>query len=557
MAPTSADAVAVAMASATESYVPAQPDGTLLDLTVGDLLRGQAVALPDVVGVTAVAAGGALGTSWTRAELLADAERLALSLTTRFEPGERVVVWAPNVGRWLLMEYACALAGLVLVTANPSFQAGELRYVVEQSGSVALFHVASHRGNPMTAIAQEACEGLARVREIVDLDDDDQLYATGDRPAGLPVVAPGDPAQIQYTSGTTGFPKGAVLSHDSLVNNARLFAERALTDGNSVYANFMPLFHTAGCATGALGSLQAGCRMLLIEQFDADALALRIETERVTNFFAVPTILVALLDSLEQQPRDVGSLVAITTGGAPVSPELVERVRIQLGCHLLTAFGQTEASPMITLNHTDVSADHIASSAGQPLPLTEVSIRTAREDGAAGVATSVVPVGEVGEICARGYGVMIGYNDNPDATAAAIDDEGWLHTGDLGTLDEQGFVRITGRVKDMLIRGGENHFPAEIENALLEHPTVAEVAVVGLPDPKWGEVIGAFVRTVGDEPIDVDALRAHCREVLSPQKTPNVWEQLKEFPLTGSGKIQKFAIRDDYLNRGATEGDDR
>lgn len=533
----------------TESYVPAQPDGTLVDFSVGDLLRSQAAALPNTVAVTAMAADGALGQSWTHAELLADAERLALSLTTRFEPGERVVVWAPNVPRWLLMEYACALAGLVLVTANPSFQAGELRYVLEQSGSVALFRVASHRGNPMVAIAREACEGLGLVREIVDLDDDDQLYATGDRTAGLPVVAPADPAQIQYTSGTTGFPKGAVLSHHSLVNNAGLFAARALINSDSVCANFMPLFHTAGCASGALGSLQAGCRMLLIEQFDADALALRIETERVTNFFAVPTILVALLESLEQQPRDVESLVAITTGGAPVSPELVERVRSGLGCHLLTAFGQTEASPMITLNHTDVSADHIASSAGQPLPLTEVSIRTAREDGAAGVATSVVPVGEVGEICTRGYGVMIGYNDNPDATAAAIDDEGWLHTGDLGTLDEQGFLRITGRVKDMIIRGGENHFPAEIENALLEHPAVAEVAVVGLPDPKWGEVIGAFVRTVGDEPIDVDGLRAHCREVLSPQKTPSVWEQLKEFPLTGSGKIQKFAIRDDYVSR--------
>ncbi len=541
----------------TESYVPAQPDGTLLDLSVGGLLRRQATDVGDAEAVTAVADDGALGQSWTHAELLADAERLALSLTTRFEPGERVVVWAPNVPRWLLMEYACALAGLVLVTANPSFQVGELRYVLEQSDSVALFHVASHRGNPMAAIAREVCEGLERVRVVVDIDADDQLFAVGGRPAELPVVAPRSAAQIQYTSGTTGFPKGAVLSHHNLVNNAGLFAERALINRDSVCANFMPLFHTAGCASGALGSLQAGCRMLLIEQFDADALAMRIETERVTNFFAVPTMLVALLESLEQRPRNIESLVAITTGGAPVSPELVERVRSRLGCHLLTAFGQTEASPMITVNHTDVSADHIASSAGQPLPLTEVSIRTAREDGAAGVATSVVPIGAVGEICTRGYGVMIGYNDNPEATAAAIDDEGWLHTGDLGTLDEQGFLRITGRVKDMIIRGGENHFPAEIENALLEHPTVAEVAVVGLPDPKWGEVIGAFVRTVGDEPIDIDSLRAHCREVLSPQKTPSVWEQLKEFPLTGSGKIQKFAVREDYLNRAATDGDGR
>jgi len=535
----------------SESYVPAQPDGDLLDLTVGDLLRQQASTFPDSVAVTAVTADGTLGSSWTHEQLLRDSETLALSLASRFAPGERVVVWAPNVSRWLLMEYACALAGLVLVTANPSFQQAELRYVLEQSRSVALFHIESHRGNPMTAIAEEASQGLSSVREIVDLDNDEQLFASGPRPRSLPTVAPTDAAQIQYTSGTTGFPKGAVLSHHSLVNNARLFAQRALTDQNSVYANFMPLFHTAGCATGALGSLQAGCRMLLIEQFDADALALRIETERVTNFFAVPTILVALLESLERQPRNVDSLVAITTGGAPVSAELVERVRRQLGCHLLTAFGQTEASPMISLNHTDVSAEHISSSAGQPLPLTEVSIRTAREDGEIGTATSVVPVGMVGEICARGYGIMIGYNDNPDATAAAIDDEGWLHTGDLGTLDHEGFIRVTGRVKDMIIRGGENHFPAEIEHALLEHSSVAEVAVVGLPDPKWGEVIGAFIRTVGNEPIEVDALRAHCRELLSPQKTPSIWEQVSEFPLTGSGKIQKFAIRDNYLEQSS------
>ena len=538
----------------TDSYVPAQADGTLVDLAVGDLLRKQAQGLPDNVVVTAVATNGDLGQSWTHTQLLAEAERLALSLTTRFGPGERVVVWAPNTPRWLLMEYACALAGLVLVTANPSFQAGELRYVLEQSSSVALFNVANHRGNPMAEIAREATEGISRIRAVVDLDDDDQLYATGLRAAELPVVAPGNAAQIQYTSGTTGFPKGVVLSHHSLVNNARLFADRALINQRSVYANFMPLFHTAGCATGVLGSLQAGCRMLLIEQFDADALALRIETEGVTNFFAVPTILIALLESLEQRPRNVDSLVAITTGGAPVSSELVERVRSMLGCHLLTAFGQTEASPMITLNHADAPAEHIASSAGQPLPLTEVSIRTARADGAAGLSTTVVPVGVVGEIFARGYGVMIGYNDNPEATAVAIDDEGWLHTGDLGTLDEHGFLRITGRVKDMIIRGGENHFPAEIENALLEHSTVAEVAVVGLPDPKWGEVIGAFVRTVDNLPMDVDVLRAHCRDVLSPQKTPTVWNQLKEFPLTGSAKIQKFAIRDEYLSRKTATG---
>ena len=529
------------------SLFPAQPDGDVLELTVGGLLRAQAAAFPEKVAVTAVDAAGALGHSWTHTALLADAERLALALSTRFVPSERLVVWAPNIAPWLLMEYGCALAGLVLVTANPSFQANELRYVVEQSGAVGLFLVDSHRGNPMAAIANEAMASVDAVREVVDLNSNDALFAHGDRPPGLAAVAPADAAQIQYTSGTTGFPKGAVLSHRGLVNNARFFARRALTDASSVYANFMPLFHTAGCATGALGSLQAGCRMLLMEQFNAAVLAERIESEGITGFFAVPTMLVALLESLDQAQRDVSSLVTITTGGAPVAPELVARVRARLGCHLLTAFGQTEASPMISLNHPYVPPQHIASSAGQPLARTEVAIRSTGENGAP--ANEIVPIGERGEICVRSYGVMLAYNDNPDATASAIDAEGWLHTGDLGTLDAQGFLRITGRVKDMIIRGGENHFPAEIENALLTHASVAEVAVVGLPDPKWGEIIGAFVRTENNAVLDIDALRVHCRSLLSPQKTPAVWEQVEGFPLTGSGKVRKHIIREQFLAR--------
>ena len=199
---------------------------------------------------------------------------------------------------------------------------------------------------------------------------------------------------------------------------------------------------------------------------------------------------------------------------------------------------------MISLNPVEAKLEQIVETAGQPLPQTEVSIRSPEDN-------RVVPVGEVGEICARSYAVMIGYNDNPEATAAAIDDEGWLHTGDLGTLDAQGFIRITGRVKDMIIRGGENHFPAEIEAVLVEHPDVAQVAVVGLPDEKWGEVIAAFI--LSESVPDVSALRAHCREFLSPQKTPSVWVAVSDFPLTGSGKVQKFAIREQYLAGGYGE----
>jgi len=204
----------------------------------------------------------------------------------------------------------------------------------------------------------------------------------------------------------------------------------------------------------------------------------------------------------------------------------------------LSAFGQTEHSPMISLNPVEATLEQIVETAGQPLPHTEVSIRDPETN-------SIVPLGAVGEICARSYAVMIGYNDNPDATAAAIDADGWLHTGDLGTIDAQGFIRITGRVKDMIIRGGENHFPAEIEAVLIEHEDIDQVAVVGLPDEKWGEIIAAFF--LSSEPPDVAALKIHCRNHLSAQKTPTVWVRVPEFPLTGSGKVQKFAIRDKFL----------
>ena len=390
----------------------------------------------------------------------------------------------------------------------------------------------------MAEIAREATKGNTRLRESVNLENENALYVHGERPAILPDVQPDDAAQIQYTSGTTGFPKGAVLSHKNLVNNAQLFCARKQVGPHSVWANFMPLFHTAGCATGALGCLQAACKMLLIKRFDADVFARLIEEQGVTTCFAVPTMLFNLLESLDRTPRDMSSLEVITTGGAPVPPDLVHRVRDRLGCHLLSAFGQTAHSPMICLNPVEATLEQIVETAGQPLPKTEVSIRSPEDN-------RVLPIGEVGEICARSYAVMIGYNDNPEATAFAIDGEGWLHTGDLGRMDKRGYVTVTGRVKEMIIRGGENHFPAEIENCLLEHASVANVAVVGLPDPKWGEVIGAFIRGTGL--LDKAELHAHCRANMSPQKTPNIWVQVDDVPLTGSGKIQKFVLRDRFI----------
>ncbi len=525
----------------TEAYFPAQTDVDVREITVGGLLREMAAWRPDAEALVEVRQSGEIGRRWSYGALLADSERLAGALAARFRPGERVVVWAPNSPEWVLMEYACALAGLVLVTANPAYQARELRYVLEQSGAVALFLVREFRGNPMAEIGAAAADGLAAVREIVDMNDAAALHAGGGEGArALPEVAPGDAAQIQYTSGTTGFPKGAVLSHRGLVNNARYYAGRCGVTESTTWINPMPMFHTSGCGMLTLGSLQAGCRMVLVSLFDPHVIVGLIESQKASIALGVPTMILAMLDAQEASPRDVSTLELISSGGAMVAPELVRRTQRTFGCAFSTLYGQTEHSPVITQHHDGDSIDDICNTVGQPVPQTEVSIRRVADNRTAAI-------GEIGEICARSPSVMLGYHDNDEATAEAIDSDGWLHTGDLGRMDARGYVTITGRVKEMIIRGGENHFPAEIENVLLEHASVAEVAVVGLPDETWGEVIAAFVRTEGGLELDRDALHAHCRARLSPQKTPTLWCRVDAFPMTGSGKIQKFRLRDGYV----------
>ncbi len=526
--------------SLTTSLIPAQTDDTVREITVGGLLRETAAAHAQKTALVEVGMTGEIGRSYSYDQLLGQAESLALALSTRYAQGERICVWAPNIPEWLLMEYACALAGLTLVTANPSFQAKELRYVLEQSGSAALFYIKEYRGNPMAEIAARATTGNSAIRELVDMEDMAAMWQHGEDSAELPTVHPSDPAQIQYTSGTTGFPKGAVLTHRGLVNNARYYAGRLQTTEKTVWANIMPMFHTSGCGMVSLGCLQAGCKMLLFKLFDPTAVLRLVESERVTTILGVPTMMVGLLEAQAQQPGDVSSITMLSSGGSMVAPELVRNLRSTFNCDFGTLYGQTEASPVITQHHPTDSLDDICHTIGQPVPQTAVSIRSVG-------ANEVVPLNTVGEICAKGPCNMLGYNANPEATAATLDAEGWLHTGDLGAMDARGYVRITGRVKEMIIRGGENLFPAEIENVLLEHPLVVEVAVVGLPDPKWGEIVACFYRTDGDQAVAPDMLHRHCREHLSPIKTPVVWRQVEEFPLTGSGKIQKFQIRDRFL----------
>lgn len=530
----------------SSSCFPTQLDQPILDTTVGGVLRDQACKNPDAVALAETGAGGTIGRQWTYGELLRDAERLALALLTRFEPGERICIWAPNVPEWVIVEFGTALAGLTLVTANPAYQTRELRYVLEQSKAAALFLVREHRGNPMAEIAAEAAAQTPAIREVIFLDDHPALYASQDRHLELPAVSPGDPAQIQYTSGTTGFPKGVVLHHRGLTNNARLCSDRAGLEHGCTTLNFMPLFHTAGCGMMTLGSVQFGCRMILARLFDPGALLDVIERERVSYLLGVPTMLIGLLEAQAARPRNLESVRMIVSGGAMVPPDLVRRVREVFGCGFQTVYAQTEASPVLSQTGRDDAMEDLCETAGQPLPQTRLSIRDPRSN-------TVMPLDCVGEICAQSYGVMTGYNDDPEATSQAIDSEGWLHTGDLGTMDARGYVRITGRVKDMIIHGGENVFPVEIENVLLEHPDIAEVAVVGIPDERWGETVACFMRLAPDAAVGRASLVEHCRARMSPQKTPAHWVEVSEWPMTGSGKIQKFVLRERFMNRELVE----
>ncbi len=524
----------------TESYFPAQGDATILEKSVGDILRDAAAAVPSQLALKEVTIAGDMGRSWTYAELLATAERLARALLSRHAPGDRIGVWSPNIPEWILIEMAAGLSGITLVTINPSFQPREVEFVLTQSRAKALYYVEDFRGNPMGDIARDVFSKLDSVEHLIDMNDEAALFAGGDSDIALPPVDPMSAAQVQYTSGTTGFPKGAVLHHRGLVNNSRLHADRLGVAQGDVFLTFMPLFHTGGCAASVLSAVNNKASIILVPVFDPVHMNSIIEAEKVTHFLAVPTMITGMIEAQDIKKHDLSSMKGITSGGSMVAPELVKKAQQVFGVNLQIIYGQTETCPIITMVYADDSLADATTSVGQPMPQTECAIL----DPATG---KVMPIGEVGEICSRGYLNMLEYNDNPEATAETIDKDGWLHTGDLGTMNARGYVAITGRVKEMIIRGGENLFPAEIENAMLEHPALAEVAVVGIPDEKWGELVACFMRAGGAEKPMPDELKAFCRERLSPQKTPAFWVYVDEWPLTGSGKIRKFLLGEEFV----------
>jgi fatty-acyl-CoA synthase len=530
------------MTTMMTSYWPADVSVPVLETTVGGILRAAAAAGPERPAMVAGVPDPAARRRWTYAQLLADAEQAARALTVRFAPGERLAVWAPNLPEWVILEYAAALAGLVLVTVNPALRPAELAYVLNQSGAAGIFLVPEFR-SPMAQFLEEVRPDVPTLREVVYFTEWAAFVATAPAQAVLPEVRPDDIAQIQYTSGTTGFPKGAELHHRGLTNNARFWVERIGLRPGEVYVNPMPLFHTSGCGMGVLGAAQSLAVHVPVLAFDPALMLELFETEQAVMFGGVPTMMIAMLGHPDFGRRDLSSIRVAVSGGSPVPAELVRQVEERVGAVFSIVFGTTECSPLLTAVGLDAPADDRAATLGTPLPQTEIQI----VDVATGAA---VPVGEVGELCARGYLVMRGYHNAPEATAAAIDAEGWYHTGDLASLDGRGYLRIEGRIKDMIIRGGENIYPREIEDALFAHPAVAEAVVVGVPDETWGEVVAAWVRPVPGQPAPApEELRAWCRERLAPYKTPVQWVFVDAFPLTPSGKIQKFKLRES-LPRG-------
>ncbi len=524
-----------------ESYIAGPATPAVRDLTFGDLLRKAAEAAPDRIALIAGVADPALRRQWTYAQLYREARRTARALLTRFKPGERITVWAQSIPEWVMLEFGAGIAGVVLVTANPGFRAREIEYVLKQSRSAGVFVVSGFRGNPMLETVQAVRPNCPELREVICFDDWNEFVAAGDDESiTLPAVTPDDPVMIQYTSGTTGFPKGALLRHRGLVTNGADTADRNGIAPGDVFVTTMPLFHTGGCVCCVLGAVSKVATQVLVEAFDPGLVLELFSTYRGTAMVGVPTMLIAMLEHPAFPTTDLSSVKSICSGGSTVPAPLVKRFEEKLGAPFTIVFGQTECSPVAAQTFPDDSVEDKAGTIGLPLPNMETRIIDPNTG-------ATVPVGTIGEFCTRGYHVMLGYFEMPEASSAAIDADGWLHTGDLCAMDARGYCTVEGRLKDLIIRGGENIYPREVEELLFAHPKVGDVAVVGVPHERWGEEVAAFIRPVTGAVIDKEEMTAYTRAALAPHKTPKHWCVVEAFPVTGSGKIQKFKLREAWI----------
>jgi len=518
-------------------FLPA-PDVPLLEGTVGGLLVEQAALRPDVVALVGTTHAGE-ERRWTYAELLTAARHTAGSLLSVAEPGDHVALWAPNVAEWPIVQYAAALAGVTLVALNPALRRAELEYCLRLSQASVLIHADRARTYDMAAVVAEVAPTIPDLLEVISLSDVGRLYGSPVQPEEL--SAPGSPAMMQFTSGTTGRPKGVLLAHRSLINNARLTMLTAEVEPGAVAIAPLPAFHTAGCVISHLGPAFLGGTMVLIEKFEPNAVLAAMRAEGASVLMSVPTVLGAVLQAARTADGPAPRLDTVLVGASTVPGTMIEAVEQTFGASVHNLYGQTELSPVMCLTRRSDTREDLVTSVGRPLPHTGARI----VDPATG---EVVPLGERGEVCARGYNQMIGYMDDSENSTATIDAEGWLHTGDLGSMDARGMITLSGRLKELIIRGGENISPTEIEIALAAHPAVAESAVIGLPDETWGEIVAAVVTT--HHPVTEPELVDHCLARLTPFKVPVRWFFRDDLPHTASGKVQKFVLRDELGDVG-------
>jgi fatty-acyl-CoA synthase len=529
-----------------QSY-SAGPELPLLEKTIGEVLAESASRRPYGMALVSRHQGLRL----TYAELDESVERTARGLWgLGMRPGDRIGIWSTNCAEWIYLQLATARIGVVLVNVNPAYRSHELAYVLRKSGIKALFlHDRDARCN-YVEILEAARSGQEPALQHAVILDGDSWREMLEKGAAYPelTIGAGDVANIQYTSGTTGSPKGVLLTHRNLVNNAWIVGRAMrLTDQDSLCAP-VPMYHCFGCVMSSLLCVVFGIPLVLpAPQFDALATLQAVDAERCTALHGVPTMFIAELEHADFARYDMSSLRTGIMAGAPCPIEVMKRVVADMHCSQLTiAYGQTESSPAITMSDAEDPLELRVATVGRVLPATEVKIVSAS-------GRDIMEIGERGELCTRGYLVMKGYDGEPEATARAIDEEGWLHTGDLATMRPDGCFHISGRLKEMIIRGGENIYPREIEEFLHGHPKIADVYVVGLPDQKLGETVLAWIKLKAGASMAEDEVREYCQGRIAHFKVPQYVRFVESFPMTVTGKIQKFRIREQEIEARGLE----
>ncbi len=523
------------------------PETPLIDKTLSQVLAETAARVPEKEAV--VSRHQNIRHTWR--EFHAAVEQTARGLRgLGLQNGDRIGVWSANCVEWLLLQYAVSMARLVMVNINPAYRSHELRYVLIKSRMKAMFLWERDARADYLQILRDSREGVDLPLEHVILlgqEPWNRMIANGaDLPE--PETSPDAVVNIQYTSGTTGAPKGVLLTHRNLLNNGAGIGSYLGASAEDRICLPVPLYHCFGCVIGSMVAVTSGATTILpAPQFDALATLQAIHDERATAVYGVPTMFIAELNHPEFSRFDLTSLRRGVMAGSPCPIEIMKRVGDEMHCPGMTiCYGQTESSPVSTMSRVDDSLELRVSSVGCAMPNTEIKIASA-ETG------ETLSVGEQGELCTRGYLVMKGYDDDPEATRAAVDEEGWLHTGDLAAMQPNGYFRITGRAKDTIIRGGENVYPREVEEFLFTHPKVADVTVVGLPDERLGETVCAWIRLKDGQTATAEEIREFCRGTIAYFKIPQYIRFVDSFPLTITGKIQRFRIRETEIRERGLE----